>query len=165
MKVFKSNRGMTFIEVLVTAAISIVGASLLFFFVQKVRTHKSGVDGSLIVKEAMADNIVEIKGASLADLPEPATCLVRTYQNNKTFVSEQLLNYTCSSVSVERGKFKVMWEVESTTAAAEGITFQPTTLELPTTTDPLRKITVHSWFYRSPAAITVDHNQIVIFKR
>ena len=165
MKRLNSNRGMTFIEVLVTAAISIIGASLLFFFVQKVRTHKSGVDGSLIVKEAMADNIVEIKGANMADLPEPATCLVRTYLNNKDFVSEQMLNYTCPSVSVERGKFKVMWEVEATTAAAEGVTFEPATLELPTTTNPLRKITVHSWFYRSPAALTVDHNQIVIFKR
>lgn len=165
MKLKNSNRGMTFIEVLVTAAISVVGASLLFFFVQKVRTHKSGVDGSLIVKEAMADNIVEIKGAALTDLPMPATCLVRTYLNNKDFISEQILNYNCPSPSVERGKFKVMWEVEPTTAAAEGVTFVPTTLELPSTTNPLRKITVHSWFYRSPAAMTIEHNQIVIFKR
>ena len=159
-----NQSGFTFVEVLITTAISVVGASLFFFFAQQVRTHKSGVDFSLAVKELLADNIIEIKGAELANLPTSAQCLIRTYTNKKVFVSENTVAATpCPNATINRDQFQIMWEVSDTQNIT--VNFSPANLKLPGSTNPLRRITVHAWSYRDPSKTSMDHNQIVIFKR
>lgn len=159
-----NKAGFTFVEVLVTTAVSIVGASLFFFFAQQVRTHKSGVDYSLSVKELLADNIIEIKGAEMANIPTASQCLIRTYTNKKVFVSETLSNTNpCPTASISKDQFQIMWEVKNTSDVAA--TFNTAGLKLPVHTNPLRQITVHAWSYRDPTKSSMDHNQIVIFKR
>lgn len=156
--------GFTFVEVLVTTAISVVGASLFFFFAQQVRTHKSGVDYSLAVKELLADNIVEIKGAELANLPTASRCLIRTYTNKKVFVSEVIVQTNpCPAPTINKDQFQIMWEAKNTGAIQ--VTFTPASLKLPEAANPLRQYTVHAWSYRDPKKTSMDHNQIVIFKR
>jgi prepilin-type N-terminal cleavage/methylation domain len=158
------QRGFTFIEVLITTAISVVGASLFFFFAQQVRMHKSDVDYSLGVKELLADNIVEIKGAKMTDIPTASQCLIRTYTNKKVFVSETLSSTSpCPASTIAKNQFQIMWEVKNT----QGITatFSNSGLQLPTDSNPLREIIVHAWFFKNPTATSMDHNQIVIFKR
>lgn len=164
MRHLHNKLGFTFVEVLITTAISIVGASLFFFFVQQVRTHKSGVDYSLSVKELLADNIIEIKGAELVNLPDSTKCLVRTYTNKKVFVSEALVNTKpCPSPTIGKDQVQIMWETKDSKDIAA--TFSSTGLKLPTNSNPLRQITVHAWSYHDPTKTSMDHNQIVIFKR
>lgn len=159
-----NQRGFTFVEVLITTAISVVGASLFFFFAQQVRTHKSGVDFSLSVKELLADNIIEIKGAEMADMPPSTSCLVRLYTNKKVFISESLVNSsTCPTGSIKKDQFQIMWEIKDTQNVSA--TFHTPGLKLPERNNPLRQITVHAWSYRDPTKASMDHNQIVIFKR
>lgn len=164
MQVHHNKSGFTFVEVLITTAISVVGASLFFFFAQQVRTHKSGVDYSLSVKELMADNVIEIKGAEMANLPTSSQCLVRTYTNKKVFVSENIVNSsTCPTSSISKDQFQIMWEIKDTDDI--DVDFSTTGLKLPESTNPLRQIIVHAWSYRDPTKSSMDHNQIVIFKR
>ncbi|MNL06288.1 hypothetical protein D3C87_1269210 [compost metagenome] len=164
MHLLHNKSGFTFVEVLITTAISIVGASLFFFFAQQVRTHKSGVDYSLSVKELIADNIIEIKGSELVDLPSSAQCLVRIYTNKKVFVSQNIVaTNPCPAPSISKDQFQIMWEVKDTNNIAAS--FNSTGLKLPEGSNPLRQITVHAWSYRDPTKAAMDHNQIVIFKR
>ena len=154
----------TFVEVLITTAISVVGASLFFFFAQQVRTHKSGVDFSLSVKELLADNVIEVKGSELVNLPTSAQCLVRTYTNKKLFVSENIVTTNpCPAPTIGKDQFQIMWEVKDTDDIL--VTFDTTGLKLPTNSNPLRQVIVHAWSYRDPNKTSMDHNQIVIYKR
>lgn len=164
MPLLHNKSGFTFVEVLITTAISVVGASLFFFFAQQVRVHKSGVDYSLSVKELLADNIIEIKGSEMTDIPTASQCLIRTYTNKKVFVSETLSNvHPCPSGSITKDQFQIMWEVKNTSDITAS--FNNSGLKLPEHTNPLRQITVHAWSYRDPTKTSMDHNQIVIFKR
>lgn len=159
-----TKNGFTFIEVLLTTAISIIGASLLFYFVQNVRTHKSGVDESIVVKELLADNIVEAKGAKSEDLPTLSQCLVRVYTNKKEFVSETMVaSNTCPEPSIQKNQIQIMWSI----CAASSITanFSTTTLKLPSDTMSLKKIVFHAWSYSDPRKEQLTQNQIVIFRR
>lgn len=159
-----NKSGFTFVEVLITTAISVVGASLFFFFAQQVRTHKSGVDYSLSVKELLADNIIEIKGSELINLPSSAQCLVRTYTNKKVFVSENVVATSpCPTPNINKDQFQIMWEVKDTDDIVAS--FSSPGLKLPESSNPLRQIIVHAWSYRDPTKTAMDHNQIVIFKR
>lgn len=159
-----NKSGFTFVEVLITTAISVVGASLFFFFAQQVRTHKSGVDYSLSVKELIADNIIEIKGSELVNLPSSAQCLVRTYTNKKVFVSENVIAASpCPAPNINKDQFQIMWEVKDTDDIVAS--FSSPGLKLPEKENPLRQIIVHAWSYRDPTKTSMDHNQIVIFKR
>jgi prepilin-type N-terminal cleavage/methylation domain-containing protein len=158
-----NKSGFTLVEVLVCMAISIIGASMFFFFVQQVRTHKSGVDYSLSVKELLADNVVEVKGSELVDLPSSTQCLVRTYTNKKVFVSEdRVATNPCPPPTLNKDQFQIMWEVKDTSSIVVNFS---SGLKLPANSNPLRQIIVHAWGYRDPAKSNVDHNQIVIYKR
>ena len=154
------NSGFTFVEVLIATAISIVGASLFFFFVLNVRTHKTGVDSTLSVKELLTDNVVEAKGTEFVNLPSFTQCLVRTYNLQKEFVSETKLNSSpCPTPSLAQDQIQVMWEVSGPdTISAD---FSTTSLKLPTSL--VAKITFHAWSYNNNKNLT--HNQIVIFKK
>ena len=159
-----NNYGFTFVEVLITTAISVVGASLFFFFAQQVRTHKSGVDYSLSVKELLADNVIEIKGAELVNLPTSAQCLIRTYTNKKVFVSESIVaTRPCPASTINKDQFQIMWEVKDTDDIE--VDFSTSGLKLPENSNPMRQIIVHAWSYRDPTKTSMDHSQIVIFKR
>lgn len=159
-----NKSGFTLIEVLVATAISVIGTSLFFFFAQQVRTHKSGVDYSLSVKELLADNVIEVKGSELVDLPTSTQCLVRTYTNKKVFVSENLVSYNpCPAPTADKHQFQIMWEVKDTDhVVAE---FNTTRLKLPQHSNPLREVIVHAWSFRDPNKTAMDHSQIVIYKR
>jgi prepilin-type N-terminal cleavage/methylation domain-containing protein len=160
----RSKSGFTFIEVLVATVISVIGASVFFFFAQQARTHKSGVDYSLSVKELLADNVIEVKGAELVDLPSSTQCLVRTYTNKKLFISETMIaTNPCPAAMANKDQFQIMWEVKDTNAIVA--TFNTSGLKLPVHSNPLRQIIVHAWSYRDPNKAAMDHNQIVIYKR
>lgn len=154
------NAGFTFVEVLIATAISIVGASLFFFFVLNVRTHKSDVDFTLHVKELLTDNVVEAKGTDFASLPTTSQCLVRTYNLQKEFVSETLLNSTpCPTPNLDPAQIQVMWEVSG--ADSISADFSSSGLKLPST--KVAKITFHAWSYGNNK--NLSRSQIVIFKR
>lgn len=164
MMKFKNQHGMTLVEALVAAAISIVGASLCFFFIQNVRTHKSGVDGSLMVKEVLADNVVEVKGTTIIDLPEPGQCKRRLYTDKKEFISEETLNTVpCPTPEIALNQMMIAWEVALPTAI--NATFSISSMKLPTASTSLKQVTVHSWGHTDPGKSNLSHNQIVIFRK
>lgn len=164
MKVFWNNHGITLIEALVAAAVSIIGASLCFFFIQYVRTHKSGVDNSLMVKEVLADNVVEVKGSTLADLPAPGECKIRVYTDKKKFVSETTVAASpCPTPSLARNQMQIAWEVALPSAI--DATFSVPGMKLPSISTSLKQVTVHSWGYLDSKKSSLSHNQIVIFRK
>jgi type II secretory pathway pseudopilin PulG len=159
-----NNRGMTLIESLVAAAISIAGASLCFFFIQQVKSHKSGVDHSLLVKETLADNIIEVKGAALADLPSPGQCKRRLYSDKKDFISEETVTANpCPDPTLERNQMMIAWEVAPSSVIDAN--FSVPSLKLPSISTSLKQVTVHSWGYEDAQKKSMTHNQIVIFKK
>lgn len=160
----KNQHGMTIIEALVAAAISIIGASLCFFFIQNVRTHKSGVDGSLMVKEVLADNVVEVKGTAIIDLPDPGQCKRRIYTDKKEFVSEETLNTVpCPTPDIAINQMMIAWEVALPSAI--NANFNISTMKLPTASTSLKQVTVHSWGHTDPNRNNLSHDQIVIFRK
>ncbi|WP_413291218.1 type II secretion system protein [Bdellovibrio sp. HCB337] len=157
-------KGFSLIEVILAAAISIVGATICFFFIQSVRTHKSQVDQTLSVKEVMADNVVEVKGAQNEDLPAPGECLIRTYTNKKVFISESTITASpCPSPTLTTTQMQIVWEVAPTTAIVAN--FSSPSLKLPNYAKMLKQITIHSWSYNDAQKLNLTHGQIVIFKK
>jgi hypothetical protein len=160
----KNNRGMTLVESLVAAAISIAGASLCFFFIQQVKTHKAGVDHSLLVKEALADNVVEVKGTALEDLPNPGQCKRRLYTDQKDFISEETINANpCPNPTLSRNQMMIAWEVAPSSVISAN--FSVSSLKLPDLSSKLKQVTVHSWGFEDAQKNSLTHNQIVIFRK
>jgi hypothetical protein len=155
---------MTLVESLVAAAISIAGASLCFFFLQHVKTHKSGVDHSLIVKEALADNVVEVKGTAVGDLPAAGQCKRRLYSDRKDFISEETITANpCPKPTLESNQMMIAWEVAPSSVIDAN--FSVSSLKLPSVSTSLKQVTIHSWGYEDAKKVSLSHNQIVIFRK
>lgn len=156
---------MTLIEVMIALAISIATVSVFLSLAFRNRTHKTDVDFSVLLKEVLTNNIIEVKGRSLPELPETERCLVRLYNLRGNFISE---NSTagdgdfCGISPPEKDQIQIVWK--SVVAVASDAVFHGQ-LELPTQSDTLRKVTIT---VRALSRGTQDRellHQMTVFKR
>ncbi|UXR65773.1 type II secretion system GspH family protein [Bdellovibrio bacteriovorus] len=94
MKLHANNQGMTLLEVLAAVAISLISMTVLMQLTLSNRTHKSGIDRAIVFKEVLTNNAIELKGASVDDIPLPITsvamlvticCKVLAWADKRTF--------------------------------------------------------------------------------
>lgn len=164
----QSVSGMTFIEVLVTLAISMISTSAFLFLVMQNRTHKAQIDHSALMKEILTNNVIEARGLNFADLPAADTCVQRDYDVWGAFQSEAKVTSAgtmCGIPEPGLGVIQVVWtSVKATTTDGN---FSDPALKIPTYTDSLRKVTLHvrAKNKSDKAGAEVIHRQITIFKR
>ncbi|AHI06523.1 hypothetical protein BDW_10115 [Bdellovibrio bacteriovorus W] len=161
----KSQRGMTLIEIMIALAISVATVSVFLTMAFRNRTHKTDVDFSVLLKEVLTNNIIEVKGRGLTELPQAETCLVRVYNLRGDFISENPVSGSgdiCSAAAPAKDQIQVIWK--SVIAVTSDAEFQGQ-LELPTQSDTLRKVTLT---VRALSRGTQDRelqHQMTVFKR
>ncbi|WP_246845193.1 type II secretion system protein [Bdellovibrio sp. NC01] len=161
-----NKRGMTLIEVLLAIGISVVGVSIFLFFVLSSRKHVSHVDRSIILKEVLTDNVIELKGLQIADLAPIGKCFMRTYKADKTFVSETTVDLNsgaCPQPDLTQNMIYIGWGMQP--ASDIDASFSSSSLKLPKYSDTLRKVTMQVWGWSDGEGKTIVNSQIVIFKR
>lgn len=167
MKNSISNQyGMTLIEVIVAIAISMISLTVLLQLTLSNRTHKSEVDRSIILKEVLTNNAIELKGRSVTDIPDPGNCLVRTYNYQTEFQSETIQPGNpplCGLEEPSKDRIQVVWEVEP--ASSINADFSSASLKLPKYSNTLKKVTLHVRGFSSGAGARLIHNQVTLFKR
>lgn len=161
----KSQRGMTLIEIMIALAISVATVSVFLTLAFRNRTHKTDVDFSVLLKEVLTNNIIEVKGRGLTELPAVETCLVRLYNLRGDFISETSTTGAgdiCDASVPEKNQVQIIWR--SVVAVTSDAVFQGQ-LELPTQSDTLRKVTIT---VRAISRGTQDRelrHQMTVFKR
>ncbi|MGE9745407.1 PilW family protein [Bdellovibrio bacteriovorus] len=161
-----NNSGMTLVEVLVAIGISLISLTVLLQLTLSNRTHKSEVDRSIILKEILTNNAIELKGRAVTDIPLPGNCIVRTYSYQTEFQSEvtQAGNPPlCGLAEPSKDTIQVVWEVEPATSIDAD--FSSPSLKLPKYSNTLKKVTLHVRGYSSGAGARLIHNQVTLFKR
>lgn len=161
-----NSRGMTLIEVMLAIGISIVGVTVFLSFVLMSRKHVSHVDRSIILKEILTDNVIELKGLQVSDLTPMDKCFIRIYKADKTFISESEVSLSdgeCPEPSLTNNQIYVGWQMEP--ADTIDATFSSPNLKLPKYSDALRKVTLQVWGWMDGEGKTQFNNQVVIFKR
>ncbi|MDG0814965.1 type II secretion system protein [Bdellovibrio svalbardensis] len=161
-----NSRGMTLIEVMLAIGISVIGVSVFLFFVLSSRKHVTHVDRSIILKEILTDNVIELKGLQIADLTPMGQCLMRVYKADKTFVSESqvsLVSGKCPAPNIVDNQIYIGWQMEP--GSTIDATFSSSGLKLPKYSDTLRKVTLQVWGWSDAEGKTQLNSQVVIFKR
>lgn len=166
MKLHLSNQGMTLIEVLAALAISIVSVTVLMQLTLSNRTHKSDVDRSIVFKEVLTNNAIELKGASVDDIPDPGNCIVRTYDFQINFKDEIKVSGpppACGVALPGNSTIQVVWEVEP--AANIQADFSSSGLKLPKYSNSLKKVNIYVRGYPNGTGGQLIQNQVTLFKR
>ncbi len=161
-----NNRGMTLIEVMLAIGISVIGVSVFLFFVLSSRKNVTHFDPSIVLKEILTDNVIELKGLQITDLTPMGKCLIRIYKGDKTFISESqvdLVDDKCPSPSITNNQIYIGWQMEP--ASTIEANFSVSNLKLPKYSDTLRKVTLQVWGWNDSEGKTQLNSQVVIFKR
>nr|BFD61285.1 hypothetical protein CKG001_33920 [Bdellovibrio sp. CKG001] len=166
MKLQLNNLGMTLIEVLGAVAISLISLSVLMQLTLSNRTHKSGVDRSIVFKEVLTNNAIELKGASVDDIPLPGNCIVRNYDFQINFLNETTLSGSppaCGAALPGNNTIQVVWEVEP--ASNIQADFSSASLKLPKYSNSLKKVNIYVRGYPNGTGGQLIQNQVTLFKR
>lgn len=161
-----NNKGMSLIEVSISVLVAMFGMSIFTFFVLSSKKHTVQVDNSLVLKQVLTDNLIELKGLLVSDLTPIGSCLYRRYNLDKSFISESLVNVSntkCPPPAPVQNEIQVAWQTEDTTAI--NASFSSPFLKLPKYSDTLRKITISAWGVGDNESKKQIHNEIVIFRR
>ena len=161
-----NNSGMTLVEVLVAIGISLISLTVLMQLTLSNRTHKSEVDRSIVLKEILTNNAIELKGRAVTEIPLPGNCIVRTYNYQTEFQNEVTQAGSpplCGLAEPSKDTIQVVWEVEP--ASSINADFSSPSLKLPKYSNTLKKVTLHVRGYSSGAGARLIHNQVTLFKR
>ncbi len=156
---------MSLLETLAAIAISVIAVSVLLKLTLSNRVHKSEVERSIVLKEILTNNAIELKGATIDSIPAPGNCLIRTYNIQGEFQSETTQAGpppACEVSEPETNQIQIVWEVEPTSAISAS--FSSESLKLPQHSNTLRKVTLHVRGHVSGCARLI-HNQLTLFKR
>nr|BFD68993.1 hypothetical protein HAGR004_40150 [Bdellovibrio sp. HAGR004] len=166
MKPQLNNLGMTLIEVLGAVAISLISLTVLMQLTLSNRTHKSGIDRSIVFKEVLTNNAIELKGASVDDIPLPGNCIVRTYDFQINFKDQSNVSGSppaCGVALPGNNTIQVIWEVEP--AASIQADFSSSSLKLPKYSNSLKKVNIYVRGYPNGTGGQLIQNQVTLFKR
>lgn len=166
MKLLRNVRGMTLVEVLAAMGISIIGMAVLLQMVLGNKTHKSRVDRSILLKELLTYNTIEIKSLSVDDLPPPGTCLVRIYDLQLNFQQQTKVTSTnplCGVSAPLDNQYQIIWEIKP--GSEINAEFSSSGLKLPKYSNSLKEVIAHVRGYATGGGSYLVHNQITLFKR
>lgn len=162
-----NSKGMTFIEVMLSLGLFVLSVTSYLSLYMAFQKSKSEANQSQIEKEILLQNILEIKGNKLSDLPEKNSCVTRIYSRDKKLVSEvkvPMLQNNCSKVTPSEGNIVIVWEVLG--ADKIDIEFTPSEgLKLPKYVDSLRQFNLTALSQVTGASTVIDETALSIFKR
>lgn len=159
-------RGMTLIEILAAITISMICLTVLLQLTLNNRTHKTEIDRSMIFKDVLTNNAIEIKGSSSESLPSSGTCLIRTYNFAAEFqqeVTATTVANLCGAPEPARDAIQVIWQIEGSDTI--DATFSSPNLKMPRYSNTLKKVTLHVRGFSSGASARLIHDQVSLFKK
>ncbi|GEM_PF-2619616 len=162
-----NSKGLTFIEVMLSLGLFVLSVTSYLSLYMAFQKSKSESNQSQIEKEILLQNVLEIKGNKLSDLPGKNSCVTRIYSRDKKMVSEVKLpkpQSGCAKSSPSEGNIVIIWEVLGSDKI--DIVFTPTDgLKLPKYIDSLRQFNLIALSRVSGGSAVIDETALSIFKR
>lgn len=162
-----NNKGLTFIEVMLSLGLFVLSVTSYLSLYMAFQKSKAEANQSQVEKEILLQNVLEIKGNKLKDLPGRNSCVTRIYSRDKKMVSESKLPMTkngCEKLEPSGGNIVIVWEVLGSDKI--DIVFTPSEgLKLPKYIDSLRQFNLIALSQVSSGSPLIDETALSIFKR
>lgn len=162
-----NQKGLTFIEVMLSLGLFVLSVTSYLSLYMAFQKSKSESNQSQIEKEILLQNVLEIKGNKLSDLPGKNSCVTRVYSRDKKMVSEVMVpksQSNCTKLKPPEGNIVIIWEVLG--ADKIDIVFTPAEgLKLPKYIDSLRQFNLIALSQVSSGSANIDETALSIFKR
>ncbi|MFZ4403106.1 MAG: hypothetical protein ACOYOK_03300 [Pseudobdellovibrionaceae bacterium] len=166
MNIIYKNNGYTFLELLILFGVGSIMAYVVSQFIVNQYSGVTAFEKQDIMRQLIAENVVEVNGTLLSQLPDLNSCRVRIYKTRGAFVSEN--NYSPIGGSCEPNiaidEISVVWKVtKPQTAAPAEITFTPAaSLKLPEYANTLRQFEIIA---KTKDSMAFNNQSIIIFRK
>ena len=165
-KKLNSSEGISILEVLGIIAITGITMGLLLTLTLQNRSNKAQINKLSVFKEALLNNVVELRTKDLTKLPDIDKCLIRLYRGDGQFLSERIesiVNNKCPEGDISGNDFEVSWLPRDSSHMQ--VTFNNSSMQLPELNQNLREYTLAVRGYTTGTGSKLYERSVKIYKK